>query len=61
MVKVREEDEKDSWEIFFLVWEKKKNERNIIFTEVYLVNESIVGSQDEYLSIFLLYFFTLHI
>ena len=36
---------------------KKRNERGIISTKVYLVSESIVGCQGEYLSIFFLSFF----
>lgn len=60
--KVREENKKDSWEILFWCERiRKNNERNILSNEVYLVSESIVESQVEYLSIFLLYFFTLHI
>lgn len=35
---------------------KKRNERDIISPKVYLVSESIVGCQGEYLSIFSLFF-----
>lgn len=44
----------------FVSCDREKKEKNILSTEVYLVSDSIVESQDEYLSIFLLSF-TLHI